>query len=97
MNKKRKAVLQQELRKLFSSIPYYDAIRITTQAAAPHLQTLPPSIAIWLSAIAYIRHEYTDYNILLSEGMDLDAARFFTKEQINKQLRLWASNRLLPG
>ncbi|MDN5249353.1 DUF2293 domain-containing protein [Bartonella sp. TP] len=97
MNKKRKSALNNELRKLFPSIPYYDAIRIAAKAAEPHLQALPPSITIWLSAIAYIRHEYTDYNILLKEGMDLETARFFTKEQINKQLQLWDSSRLLPS
>lgn len=97
MTKKRQAILTKELGRLFNAIPYYDMQHICKAASARHLQTLPPSIAIWLSAIAYIRHEYTDYTDLLDQGIEQDAARFFTRDQINHQLQIWQSTRLLSS
>jgi hypothetical protein len=56
---------------------------------------MPPQIAVWLAAIAHIRHEHTDYEKLLEEGYDRDSARFFVVEQTNDVLTRWRATRLL--
>jgi hypothetical protein len=56
---------------------------------------MPPAIAVWLAAIAHIRHEHTDYEKLLDEGYDRDSARFFVVDQTNEVLTRWRATRLL--
>lgn len=56
---------------------------------------MPPAIAVWLAAIAHIRHEHTDYEKLLGEGYDRDSARFFVVDQTNEVLTRWRATRLL--
>jgi len=54
--------------------------------------------AAWLAALSYIRHYYTDYDALLAEGYDRDAARYFVLEAINLRLEAWGCRqRLLPS
>lgn len=71
--------------------------KIRAEAGAAHLKTLPPSIAVWLAAIAHIRHAHTDYETLLAEGYDRDSARFFVIGQINDVLTRWRATRLLDA
>jgi hypothetical protein len=51
--------------------------------------------AVWLAAIAHIRHEHTDYEKLLADGYDRDSARFFVVDQTNAVLTRWRATRLL--
>lgn len=80
---------------LLPMVPYADADRIRTEAGASHLRALPASIAVWLATVAHVRHQHTDYDMLLAEGYDRDAARFFTAEAINRVLTGWRATRLL--
>jgi hypothetical protein len=75
--------------------PYADTEKIRSEAGAPHMKTLPASIAVWLAAIAHIRHAHTDYEKLLAEGYDRDSARFFVVDEINDWLTRWRATRLL--
>jgi hypothetical protein len=88
---------QIELRKLFGALcpraPYDDAQPVIEAAGARKLKSLPPSIALWLSVVAHIRHRHTDYDKLLEEGYDQDSARHFTLPAINTILKKWGCAR----
>lgn len=58
---------------------------------------LPASVAVWLAAVTYVRHEHTAYDALLAEGYDRDAARFFVVDEINEVLTRWRATRLLEA
>ena len=77
--------------------PYADMEKIRADAGAVHMKTLPPTIAVWLATVAHIRHEHTDYEKLLAEGYDRDAARFFVIDDINAVLTRWRATRLLDA
>ena len=66
-----------------------DFLAMEEVASAGHLRHLPPSIAAWQAVTTRARHQYTDYDALLSEGYDVDSARHFVLDSINEQLALW--------
>ena len=75
--------------------PWSDAEAIREQAAAKHMKTLPPSVAVWLTTVAHVRHMHTRYEELLDEGYDRASARFFVVDEINAVLTRWRATRLL--
>lgn len=81
------------LRALCPQIPFADAERILKASAEKAKIALPPSINLWLTLIAYIRHQHTEYDKLLAEGYDRDAARHFTRDEINAVLKRWGCQR----
>lgn len=87
--------IDKALTALLPLVPYADAEEIRAAARAPHLKTLPASIAVWLAAVAHIRHRHTEYDRLLAEGYDRDSARFFVVDAVNETLTRWRSSRLL--
>jgi hypothetical protein len=91
----RQRAIAKALTALLPLAPYADTENIRAEAGARHLKTMPPAIAVWLAAIAHIRHEHTDYEKLLAEGYDRDSARFFVVDQTNAVLTRWRSTRLL--
>ncbi|MFC5387516.1 DUF2293 domain-containing protein [Aquamicrobium segne] len=91
----RRKAIARALTTLLPLAPLADIETIRRDAAAPHLKTLPVSIAVWLATIAHIRHDHTDYEKLLAEGYDRDSARFFVIDQINGWLTKWRATRLL--
>ena len=78
-------------------IPYSDAQSVKSQAAARHLRSYPAGISTWLSLIAHIRHEHTDYDTLLTEGYDQESARHFCLDAINAKLTDWRATRYLDA
>jgi hypothetical protein len=48
-----------------------------------------------LSAVAYARHGFTDYDQMLTDGYDQESARHFTLEALNEVLRDWGSRRVV--
>lgn len=90
---KRQKEMRKALRVLLPRIPMGDAEAILTVALAGHLRHLPPTIALWQATTSHVRHEHTEYDALLQEGYDRDAARFFVIETINDTLREWGCNR----
>jgi hypothetical protein len=48
-----------------------------------------------LSAVAYARHGFTDYDKMLSDGYDQESARHFTLDALNDVLRAWGSRRVV--
>lgn len=91
----RQRLIAKALTALVPLAPYADAEKIRQMATARDMRELPPSIAIWLSTITYVRHEHSSYDALLDEGYDRDSARFFVIDEINAVLTKWRSTRLL--
>ncbi len=91
--------LQKEIAKALVTwvpgIPYSDAEAVKAQAASRHLRSYPAGISTWLSLIALIRHQYTDYDALLREGYDQESARHFCLEAINAKLTEWRATRFI--
>jgi hypothetical protein len=91
----RQRAIARALTALLPLAPYSDTEKIRADASQPHLKALPPSLAIWLAAVAHVRHVHTEYDRLLDEGYDRDSARFFVVDQINEVLTRWRATRLL--
>ena len=92
---RRRKAIAAALTLLLPGAPYSDMEAIRADAGARHMKELPPSIAVWLATIAHVRHQHTDYEQLLAEGYDREAARFFVVEQTNELLTSWRATRLL--
>ena len=90
---KRQKDMRKALRALIARAPMSDAEAILEGALAGHLRHLPPTIAVWLATTAHVRHTHTDYDTLLGEGYDADAARFFVIEDMNRVLTAWGCSR----
>ncbi|NVK34712.1 MAG: DUF2293 domain-containing protein [Rhodobacteraceae bacterium] len=73
-------------------VPFADALKIIEIASAGHLRHLPASIAIQQALTSYVRHEMTDYDALLDEGYDRDAARHFVMGDMEDILNDWSSD-----
>ncbi len=91
----RQRAVARALTALLPMAPFADTEPIRAAALAPHLKTLPASVAVWLAAVAHVRHEHTDYDALLAEGYDREAARHFVVDEINRVLTTWRATRLL--
>jgi len=50
------------------------------------LRKASPQAATWLSLVAYLRHAYTDYDQLLSEGYSHEQARYFCMRELENVL-----------
>ncbi len=95
MATERQKAIARGLTLLIPGAPWADAEPIRQAAAGRQLKTLPPSVALWLSTVAHIRHVHTDYDALLAEGYDQPSARHFVVDQINEVLTTWRATRLL--
>jgi hypothetical protein len=93
----RRRAVAKALTALLPMAPYADMEKIRADAGAVHMKTLPPSVAVWLATVAHVRHVHTDYEKLLAEGYDRDAARFFVIDAINAVLTRWRATRLLDA
>ncbi len=90
---KRQKDMRKALRQLLPRVPMADSEAILSKALAGHLRHLPPSIALWQATTSYTRHALTDYDGLLKDGYDRDAARFFVIDEINQVLEDWGCAR----
>jgi hypothetical protein len=90
---KRQQAIRKALRALAPGIPLADAEAVLDLAERRHMKTLPPSTALWLALGSHVRHSHTDYDRLLAEGYDRDAARFFVVEEIDAVLSGWGCQR----
>lgn len=82
---------------LLPAAPFADMDKIRADAMKPHMKTLPASTAVWLAAVAHVRHEHTGYEALLDEGYDRESARFFVIDETNAVLTRWRATRLLDS
>lgn len=86
---KRNRQLNEAIRVLLPRATLESHRQVLAVAGQGHLRHLPPSIAAWQAATTVARHEYTDYDRLLSDGYEADSARHFVLEEINQQLAEW--------
>lgn len=91
----RAKALAKALTALLPQAPYADIEAIREIASARKMRELPPSIAVWIATVTHIRHMHTEYDTLLTEGYDRDAARHFVVDEINAVLTRWRATRLL--
>lgn len=91
----RRRAIDRQLTALLPMAPLADMERIRELALAAKFRDLPVSIAVWLAAISHVRHEHTQYDLLLSEGYGQEAARHYTTGEINECLTRWRATRLL--
>jgi hypothetical protein len=88
---------QREMAKLLRSLcpqmPLADFTPVVEAATGKHMKHLPPSIALWQALGAQVRHNHTEYDALLAEGYDREAARFFVVEEMNDVLARWGCAR----
>jgi hypothetical protein len=93
--------LQKEIAKALSTlvpgIPFADAQAVKLQAASRHFRSYPPGISVWLSLVAHIRHQHTEYDQLLADGYDVESARHFVLGETNAVLTLWRAARLIDA
>lgn len=94
---KRQKDMRKALRALMPRVPFSDAEAILETALAGHLRHLPPSIALWQASTSHVRHAHTDYDALLEDGYDRDAARFFVIDDMNDILENWGCARRLDA
>ena len=60
------------------------------------LRSASPKAAAWLSMIAYVRHNFTDYDALLEQGYDHESARYFVAADIKAVLQELGVKRAFP-
>lgn len=87
--------MAKALRALAPHTPFADAQDVLARAAKGTLRALTPNAAVWLALTSHVRHRYTDYDRLLIEGYDRDAARYFVAEETGQQLTAWGCTRPL--
>lgn len=92
---RRQKAIAEALTLLLPAAPYADIEAIRFDATSRHMVDLVPQVAVWLATIAHIRHQHTDYDELMDDGYDKDAARFFVVDQTNEILTQWRATRLL--
>ncbi len=89
----RQQAIRKALRALAPGIPLADAEAVLVLAGRRHMKTLPPSTALWLALGSHVRHTHTDYERLLAEGYDREAARFFVADETDGVLAGWGCQR----
>ena len=90
---RRQQELRQALRRLAPLIPFADSQPVLERAAKLTRADLSVGAALWLALVAHLRHRHTDYDSLLAEGYDRDAARHFVVEETEEVLRRWGCAR----
>lgn len=85
----RQKEIKRRLRELVPAASMEDFLAIEEIADAGHLRHLPASIACWQAITTRARHAHTEYDTLLADGYDADAARHFVLDDLNAQLELW--------
>jgi hypothetical protein len=94
----RREAIESAVRSLAPRIPRHEFEAVTDHALGSRgLRTASPEAAAWLSLVAYIRHALSEYDSLLAEGYDVESARYFVVEEINRVLEQWGSPRRVTG
>jgi hypothetical protein len=85
--------LRKALRVLAPLIPYADSEPVLERAARLTRAELSVGAALWLALVAHVRHRHTEYDALLADGYDRDAARHFVVDETEAVLRAWGCTR----
>jgi hypothetical protein len=88
--------IETALRRLAPQIPDHEFGAVVDHALDSRgLRNATPEEAAWLSLVAYVRHVFTDYDMLRDQNYDEDSARFFVAEEIQAVLQGWGARRRL--
>jgi hypothetical protein len=92
----RRQAIESALRHLAPRIPAHEFGAIADHALdSESLKSASPDAAAWLSLVAYVRHVFTEYDALLTQGYDRDSARFFVADEMTAVLSEWGARRSL--
>jgi hypothetical protein len=92
----RRHAIESALRHLAPRVPAHEFGAIVDHALdSEGLKSASPEAAAWLSLVAYVRHVFTDYDALLTQGYDRDSARFFVADDMVAILKEWGARRSL--
>jgi hypothetical protein len=92
----RRDSLAAALRRLAPNIPPHEFGAVIDHALdSAGLASAAPETAVWLSVVAYVRHAFTDYDELLTQGYDRDSARHFVADEMTEVLSHWGVRRRL--
>ena len=90
--------IEMALRRLAPRIPPHEFGAVVDHAVdSPGLNVATAETAAWLSLVAYVRHNFTDYDELLREGYDQESARHFVTDDIAATLTGWGVRRRLSA
>jgi hypothetical protein len=90
--------IEMALRGLAPRIPPHEFASVVDHAVdSPGLSVAAPETAAWLSLVAYVRHNFTDYDELLREDYGLESARHFVAAEIAAILAGWGVRRRLSA
>jgi hypothetical protein len=92
-NTRRQTELRKALRQLAPMIPFSDSEPVLDRAARLTRADLSTGAALWLAIVAHVRHRHTEYDVLLADGYDRDAARHFVVDETEAVLRRWGCSR----
>lgn len=94
----RRAAIAAALSRLAPRVPAFERDAILDHAVdSPGLRTASPEAAAWLSLVAHARHVHTEYQDLLDDGYDADAARHFVLDDLNRVLAEWGCKKRVDG
>jgi hypothetical protein len=94
---RRNQALRKALRTVAPLIPFADSEPVLERAAKLSREDLSVGAALWLALVSHVRHRHTDYDALLAEGYDRDAARHFVIDETEAVLRAWGCARRLDA
>jgi hypothetical protein len=92
---RRQTELRKALRLLAPLIPYADSEPVLERAARLTRADLTVNAALWLALVSHVRHRFTDYDTLLADGYERDAARYFVVEDTQEILRGWGCTKAI--
>lgn len=94
---KRRKEVKELVSTLLPHVSLSDFEKIIEIAEKGHLRHLPPSIIAWQSITTHIRHNHTEYDTLLAEGYDVEAAKHFVLDDMNEKLEQWGSVKFISS
>ncbi len=90
----RRTAIEAAIRNLAPHIPDYEFGAVADHAMdSAGLASASPETAAWLSMVSFIRHVLTEYDALLEEGYDQEAARHFVAADMQAVLAEWGAKR----
>lgn len=93
MNRRRTAIALA-LAVLAPRIPAFDREAVLDLAEdSPGLSRASPQAAAWLALTSHVRHAHTDYDAMLDDGYDVEAARHFCLSEMRHTLTFWGCHK----
>ena len=89
-----RSAIEAALRQLAPKIPPHEFGAVVDHGFdSAALRAAAPESAAWRSLVGYVRHVFTEYDELLTQGYDRDSARHFVAGEMEGILRTWGVRR----